>query len=218
LSQTNKEVLTMKNATVRLLLTLVILLMLLASSAPSPARVETVIALGNSPPLAEGEEAETDLPYKFFFPLATKNYVSLAAEGYDGPPLVWPFAVGHNWQVTAGYNTYCHGGDCIDDNVCLNPGPGQCSYDDKGDKFTFDLFRIGGGTVGHEVRAVQDGMIWPWIANGLVIQQIQDASGNDTGYYVYYGHVTPAPNLSLTVWSAGASQPHTHQAKGQSRQ
>lgn len=100
------------------------------------------------------------------------------AEGYAGPALVWPFATGHNWKVTYGYNTVYHGGDDI-------------SLGDAGDKFTFDLVRADGTySAGQTVYAAQDGRMWLDF-----IIRVKDANGSLTNYYVYYGHMTPYTNI-----------------------
>jgi len=109
----------------------------------------------------------------------------LTAEGYDGPPLIWPFPMGHNWKVLSGggYNTPEHGGGHWEGKVFY---PGEL-----GDKFTFDLQRADDtDSYGQEVYAAQDGEI---TANWIL--RVKDANGNLTNYYVYYGHMASYPHI-----------------------
>lgn len=139
----------MKNRLIRLPITLVLLLAILASLVPGSARARNSVEVSNNKPLV--------------------------AEGYKGPPLIWPFASGHNWKVTQGYNTTYHGGD------------GRGSLGNKGDKFTFDLVRTDiANSTGQTVYAAQDGKLGPlyWML------RVYDGNGNPTNYYTYYGHFT----------------------------
>jgi len=141
---------------IRTAILLALLLAILVSLAPRSVRAQTAVAMG--------------------------DYKPLAAEGYNGPPLIWPLATGYNWRVTAGYNTTHHGGDS------------QGSLGNKGDKFTFDLVRADGTySAGQNVYAAQDGKIGPldWMF------QVYDANGNPTNYYVYHGHFILKPELKL---------------------
>jgi hypothetical protein len=111
---------------------------------------------------------------------------ALAAEAYTGQPLIWPFAPGNAWRVTAGYNTIYHGGN---DHRLGN----------YGDKFTFDLVRAdGSGSTGRKVYATQDGQLGPqfWML------RLYGRDGKLGNYYAYYGHINLKPEL-LTRFQNG---------------
>jgi hypothetical protein len=135
---------------------------------------------------------------------AKEDCRSLSAEGYGGPPLIWPFAAGHDWKVLSrgGYNTLGHGGGHCSDQVSGNCrefcGNGTFHSGNEVDKFTFDLERKDiSDSSGQEIYAVQDGKVW-WKGTGSLLLHLQDANGNPTRYYVFYGHIMPSVNQGDT--------------------